>query len=101
MPVYYECITRALPIYTIANIDDSYGRIVAYERLLLPFSQDGQLTHVVASLKTISEDGGFEIKNLMRGNDSLPTPKLHAVIDRDLFHRAPGRIPAGDVIEFS
>jgi hypothetical protein len=101
MPVYYECIKRALPIYTIANIDDSYGRIVAYERLLLPFSQGGHVSHVIASLKTISEDGGFEIKNLMRGNDSLPTPKLRAVIDRDLFHRAPGRIPAGDVIEFS
>ena len=59
------------------------------------------VTHVIASLKTISEDGGFEIKNLMRGNDALPTPKLRTVIDRDLFHRAPGRIPAGDVIEFS
>ena len=37
----------------------------------------------------------------MRGNDTLPTPKLRAVIDRDLFHRAPGRIAAGDVIEFA
>ena len=37
----------------------------------------------------------------MRGNDALPTAKLCTVIDRDLFHRAPGRIPAGDVIEFS
>ena len=101
MPVYHECLKRALPVYTIANIDDIYGRIVAYERLLLPFSEGGQVTHVIASLKTISEDGGFEIKNLMRGNDSMPTPKLRAVIDRDLFHRAPGRIPAGDVIEFS
>jgi hypothetical protein len=101
MPVYYQCLKCALPVYTIANIDDIYGRIVAYERLLLPFSEGGQVTHVIASLKTISEDGGFEIKNLMRGNDSLPTPKLRAVIDRDLFHRAPGRIPAGDVIEFS
>jgi hypothetical protein len=101
MPVYYECVGRALPVYTIADIDDSYGRIVAYERLLLPFSEGGHVTRVIASLKTISEDGGFEIKNLMRGNDSLPTPKLLTVIDRDLFHRAPGRIPAGDVIEFS
>jgi hypothetical protein len=100
MPVYYECITRALPVYTIANIDDIYGRIVAYERLLLPFSDGGDVTHVIASLKTISEDGGFEIRNLMRGNDTLPTPKLRSVIDRDLFHRAPGRIPSGDVIEF-
>jgi hypothetical protein len=101
MPVYHECISRALPVYTIAKIDDIYGRIVDYERLLLPFSEGGQVTHVIASLKTISEDGGFEIKNLMRGNDSLPTPKLRTVIDRDLFHRAPGRIPAGDLIEFS
>ncbi len=35
-----------------------------------------------------------------RGNTTLPTAKLRSVIDRDLFHRAPGRIPAGDVIEF-
>jgi len=100
MPVYYKCIACSLPVYTIANIDDIYGRIVAYERLLLPFSEGGGVTHVIASLKTISEDGNFEIKNLMRGNDTLPTPKLRTVIDRDLFHRAPGRIPSGDVIEF-
>jgi hypothetical protein len=56
---------------------------------------------VIASLKTISEDGTFEIKNLMRANDALPAPKLRAVIDRELFHRAPGRIPAADLIEFS
>ena len=100
MPIYYECISRRLPAYTIANVDDIYGRIVAYERLLLPFSEDGSVTHIVASLKTISEDGGFEIRNLMRGNDKLPEPKLGAIIDRDLFHRVPGRIPSGDVLEF-
>jgi hypothetical protein len=100
MPVYHKCLERTLPVYTISNIDDIYGRIVAYERLLLPFSQAGHVTHLIASLKTISEDGGFEIRNLMRGNDTLPIAKLRAVIDRDLFHRVPGRIPAGDVIEF-
>jgi len=100
MPVYFECIARKLPVYTISSIDDIYGRIVAYERLLMPFSDDGEVTHIIASLKTISEDGGFEIKNLMRGNDSLPTPKLRCVIDQELFHRQPGRIEAGDVIEF-
>jgi hypothetical protein len=100
MPVYYECIARRLPTYTIATIDDVYGRIVAYERLLLPFSEGDGVTDIVASLKTISEDGGFEIRNLMRGNDKLPMPVLRTIIDRDLFHRAPGRIPAGDVIDF-
>lgn len=101
MPVYYECIRRRLPAFTVAHIDDVYGRIVAYERLLLPFSdRDGTVTHILGSLKTISEDGGFEIKNLMRGNETLPVPKLRTIIDRDLHHRAPGRIPAGDVLEF-
>ena len=101
MPVYYQCIKRALPVYTIAHIDDTCGRIVAYERLLRPFSEGDGVTHIVASLKTISEDGGFEIKNLMRGNDTLPVPKLRGIIDRELFHRSPGRIAPADLIEFS
>ena len=102
MPVYYECVKRQLPVYTIAHFDDIYGRVVAYERLLMPFSQkDGVVTDIIASLKTICEDGGFELKNLMRGNDAMPRPKLRTVIDCDLFHRAPGRIPSGDLIEFS
>ncbi|MCA1452354.1 hypothetical protein I6F35_03860 [Bradyrhizobium sp. BRP22] len=100
MPAYYACIARGLPVYTIAHIDDIYGRLVAYERLLLPFGEDGHITRIIASLKTICEDGHFEIKNLMRGGDKLPVPKLHAVIDRDLFHRTPGRITPADVLEF-
>jgi hypothetical protein len=100
MPVYYECVRRALPAYTISMIDDIYGRVVAYERLLLPFSNGNGVSDIIASLKTISEDGGFEIRNLMRGNDTLPVPKLRTIIDRDLFHRAPGRIAPADVIEF-
>lgn len=100
MPVYLECIARRLPAYTIAHIDDAYGRVVAYERLLLPFSEGGSVTHLIASLKTISADGGFEIRNLMRDIDKLPQFKQCAIIDRDLVHRAPGRIPVGDVLEF-
>jgi hypothetical protein len=102
MPIYYACIARRLPVYTISTIEDMYGRLVAYERLLMPFSDSGrdEVTHIIASLKTISEDGGFEIRNLMRDDQKLPTQKLRAVIDQNLFHRAPGRIPADDVIEF-
>jgi hypothetical protein len=66
-----------------------------------PFSQGDNITHVIASLKTTDEDGGLEIRNLIRGNDTLPIAKLRAAIDRDLFDRAPGRIPAGDIIELS
>jgi len=101
LPAYHACIARQLPVYTISMIDDVSGRAVAYERMLMPFSNaaNGGVTHIIASLKTISEDGGFEIRNLMRGHHSVPTPKLCAVIDRNLTHRTPGRIAAGDVIE--
>lgn len=100
IPVYYHCIACRLPVYTIAHIDDIYGRQVAYERLLLPFAKEGCIVHIVASLKTICEDGHFELKNLMRGGDQLPVPNLRCVIDRDLFHRIPGRIPTRDELEF-
>jgi hypothetical protein len=101
MPIYHKCLERALPVYTVSHIDDTFGRIVAYERLLLPFSAGSAVTHLIASLKTISEDGGFEIRNLMRDNKAVPSMKQMAVIDRELFHCAPGRIPAADLIEFN
>jgi len=100
MPVYLECIRRALPVFTITDIDDIQGRIVACERLLLPFSDDGAITTIIESLKMISADGHFEITNLMRGNANLPRPKLRAVIEGDLIHRMPGRAGVVDVIEF-
>ena len=37
----------------------------------------------------------------MRGNDAPPRPKQRVVIDRDLFHRAPGRIAAAEIVEFA
>jgi hypothetical protein len=99
MPIYYQCLACALPVYTIAHVDDIHGRVVAYERLLLPFSDTAFVTHAIASVKTICEDGGFEIKNLMRDTGRLPQPRLRAVIERQLFHRATRASP-GDVVEF-
>jgi hypothetical protein len=101
VPIYHECVARGLPVYTIAEVDDVYGRIVAYERLLLPFTTGERISHIIASVKTFCEDGGFEIKNLMRGNDAPPRPKVRAVIERELFHRSPGRIAAADAVEFA
>jgi hypothetical protein len=100
LPVYYACVTRGLPVYSVNDVDDIDGRVVAYERLLLPFVTEGRISHVIASVKTFCEDGGFEIKNLLRGSDALPRPRLRAVIERELFHRSPGRIAAADVVEF-
>lgn len=103
MPVYYECIRRRLPIYTISKVSDIDGRMVDYERLLLPFG-DGEsdcVRRIFASLKAISEDGGFEIRNLMRNNDVLPVTVLRSVIERDLVQTRPARGSADDIIEFN
>lgn len=99
LPVYDECVRRALPIYTISMVEDVHGRAVAYERVLMPFSNGAGVSHIIASLKTISEDGGFEIRDLMRGRDSMPAPSVCAVIDSKLYHRPPNHLSAGDIIE--
>lgn len=100
LPVYHECIRQRLPVYTISKVNDLYNRKVDYERLLMPFSDGAGVNRIIASLKTISDDGGFEIRNLMRANDVLPIHVLRSVIDQELFHRLPGRIAPGDTIEF-
>lgn len=100
IPIYRECIRQRLPVFTISKVKDLYGRKVDYERLLMPFSDGAGVNRILASLKTISDDGGFEIRNLMRANDVAPDHVLSAVIDRDLFHKLPGRIAPGDTIEF-
>ena len=101
MPIYRECILRRLPVYTISKVDDLYGRKVDYERLLLPFSEGAGVNRIIASLKTISDDGTFEIRNLMRANDVLPIYVYKSVIEQNLFHKMPARISPGDVIEFN
>ena len=68
IPIYHECVRRRLPVYTISKVSDLYGRKVDYERLLLPFSDGAGVNRIIASLKTISDDGTFEIRNLMRAN---------------------------------
>lgn len=100
MPNYYACIARRLPIYTISTVEDIHGRSVDFERLLMPFEDGGIINRIMAWVETISEDGGFEIRNLMQSEDTLRACKLRAVIDRDLFYRPPSRIPANDIIEF-
>lgn len=100
MPIYRECLRRRLPMFTISQINDLYGRKVDYERLLMPFSDGDGVTRIIASLKTICDDGGFEIRNLMRANDVPPNYQLRSVIDRELYHKLPGRIAPGDTIEF-
>ncbi len=99
LPSYYESIARRLPVYTISKVEDVHGRKADYERLLLPFSDAAAVDRIMAWIEIISEEGRFEIKNLMSADDTLQSNELSAVIDRDLVYRPPGTL-AKDVIEF-
>jgi hypothetical protein len=85
MPVYHLCVARRCPVYTVSHLEDADGHQVAYERLLLPFGADGEVTELVASLKTISPDGRFDLRNLMTRTDLVAAPTVRAVIDRELI----------------
>ncbi len=82
LPIYNECIARGRPSYSIRRVVDVRGREVDYERLLLPFGNENRVDTIIGSLKTISEDGGFQQKNLMRAEHAPVLHAVHAIIDQ-------------------
>ena len=99
VPAYVECISRARPIYTIFMVQDVLQRPVSYERLLLPFFQDGLVTQIVASHHNISADGAFETSELMGTGRAIPKLELCAVIDRHLERHSPTMGSKDDIVE--
>ena len=97
LPIYYACVQRRLPIYSICAATDVHGTQVDFERLLLPFGTADRVTDVIASLKTISAEGSFEQKRLLRA-DETPVFSLIAVIDTNLAAQRPSRTIADDIV---
>lgn len=96
---YRECVQRKRPIYSITAIKDPDGKDVSYERLLLPFGNDGAVKQIVGSYKTISIEGGFKVDNLMGREMAAPTRLVTAVIDRDVQARPAGVRVSDDIVE--
>lgn len=70
------------PIYTIQDLKDRNGHLVHYERLLLPFSGDGQnVDRVLASAEYVSLEGAFDGHNIMQTQATPPALRLAAKID--------------------
>jgi hypothetical protein len=66
LATYWRVVESRQPVYTALNTEDSEGRLVHYERLLLPFGQDGtNVDRILASLEMVSPDGAFQTRNLM------------------------------------
>lgn len=98
-PIYDGCIETALPVYSAFTVIDIAGQQVAFERLLLPFGDSGDVQHMIASIKSISVDGRFVNRDLMRPVDHAPQYTIRAVIDQSLTFQTPKPALAGDVVE--
>jgi hypothetical protein len=92
LPIYNECVERRRPSYSVRRVIDVRGREVDYERLLLPFGDEGRVDTIVGSLKTISTDGGFEQKQLMRTETAPVFHAIEAIIDQGDQVRTPSAI---------
>jgi hypothetical protein len=92
LPIYNECVDRKRPSYSVRRLIDVRGREVDYERLLLPFGNDGSVDTIIGSLKTISADGSFEQKRLMRAETAPVSHAIQAIIDQGDRVGAPGTI---------
>jgi hypothetical protein len=97
LPIYYACVRSHRPIYSVCAATDVNGTKVDFERLLLPFGTDNRVTSIIASLKTISVEGSFEQKQLLR-TDEAPAFSLIATIDTNLALQRPIKVAADDIV---
>jgi hypothetical protein len=69
------------PVYTIHDLNDRDGRLVHYERLLLPYSRDGEsVDHILAEFEFVCPDGAFQHQALLTTLAAPPTLRLSATI---------------------
>lgn len=79
---YGHVLAGKRPVYAIVDTNDRNGRLVHYERLLLPFARDGlAVDRILVSLETVSPDGAFENNGLMRQPALKPIVTLCAAIE--------------------
>jgi hypothetical protein len=102
VPCYRACLRRKRPIYSVSMVQDSDGKDVSYERLLLPFGRAGDVEQIVGSYKAISIEGGFKITNLMGVKaKAIPVSVINAVIDLDFVREPAEQHASDDVVELN
>ena len=81
LETYRHAVAHRLPVYTISDTRDATGRIVHYERLLLPLAGAGAgVAHILASLETVSPEGAFDNYGLMTATGRSPAFALCTAI---------------------
>lgn len=78
---YYRALDSGHPAYTIHDVTDRDGRLVHYERLLLPYGRDGDsVDHILAAFEFVSPDGAFNRQALMKSPAAPPLLRFSATI---------------------
>lgn len=81
LATYQQVLVTRLPVYTVSDRRDCHGRIVHYERLLLPFSRDSSaVDRILISMEAVSPEGSFEHRDLMTSPTKRPAFALCATI---------------------
>src|SRR4051812_4832838 len=81
--LYRACLRHKRPVYSISTVNDTDGKEVSYERLLMPFGEGEAVQQIIGSFKSISIEGGFKISNLMGLRPKAePVILVRAIIDR-------------------
>lgn len=81
LSTYHQVVEGRQPVYTVSDMRDPAGRIVHYERLLLPFGIGGpDVERILASLETSSPEGAFEHRSLMTTSARPPAFALCTTI---------------------
>lgn len=79
---YRRTLQSGYPVYTIHDVTDRNGRLVHYERLLLPYGRDGErVDHILATFEFVSPEGAFERQALMTSLKTAPVLRLSATIE--------------------
>ncbi len=82
---YYRAFSTGIPVYTICEVRDKNGRIILFERLILPFSHGGtNVGRIMSSFEFICEDGSFDAVALVRLQKGASTLRLCAMIESQL-----------------
>lgn len=83
---YFHALKTGCPTYTIHDVTDRNNRLIHFERLLLPFSHDGEnIDRILASFEFICEDGAFDNDVLLRTQMVQPALRLSATIEPQML----------------
>ncbi len=79
---YVEAVRTGEPVYTIQDVSDAAGRVIHFERLLLPFGRDGKaVDRILAALEFVCADGDFDAQALLTAPGPARTLRLSATIE--------------------